>query len=168
MPSFLESSSDGNKGREQNGWTSATPEGVAVSLNPFAASSPHKWSVLDNILECTIRADLANLPLSWLCPLDRSSPTPLRAQAGAGGLEEVKPVSSSDLWGISTFCFQLWMVFSCRLHKEWWSSTLQGSTCTTCASWELVWGWNVFCKQKFDEYLYTKATLIAKHFNTET
>ena len=78
----------------------------------------------------------------------RSSPTPLRAEAGVGGLEEVKPVSSSDFWGISTFCFQLWMGFPCRLHKEWWSSTLQGSTCTTCASWELIWGWNVFLQTK--------------------
>ena len=68
----------------------------------------------------------------------RSSPTPLGAQAGADGLEEVKPVSSPDLWGISTFCFQLWMGFPFRLHKEWWSSTLQGSTCTTCASWEQI------------------------------
>ena len=46
MSSFQESCSDGNKGLKQNGWTSATPEGVAVSLIPFAASSPHKWSVL--------------------------------------------------------------------------------------------------------------------------
>ena len=72
MSCFQESSSDGNKGREQNGWTSATPEGVAVSLNPFAASSPHKWSVLDNILECTILADLANLPLYRLYPQDQA------------------------------------------------------------------------------------------------
>ena len=72
MPSFLESSSDGNKGLKQNGWTSATPQRVAVSLNPFAASSPHKWSVLDNILECTILADLANLPLYRLYPQDQA------------------------------------------------------------------------------------------------
>ena len=72
MPSFQESCSDGNKGLKQNGWTSATPEGVAMSLNPFAASSPHKWSVLANIKECTIRADLANLPLYRLFPQDQA------------------------------------------------------------------------------------------------
>ena len=80
MSCFQESSSDGNKGLKQNGWTSATPEGVAVSLNPFAASSPHKWSVLTNILECTNLADLANLPLYQLYPQDQAQHLPVLKQ----------------------------------------------------------------------------------------
>ena len=160
MSSFQESYSDGNKGLKQNGSTSATPEGVAVSLNPFAASSPHKWSVLTNILECTIRADLADLPLYRLYPQDQAQHLPVLKQ------EQVD-------WRK----WNQWAAPTCGASQLFASNFEWGSLAARTKSDDLplckgppvllVPVGNLRMECFFDEYLNTKATLVEKDYNTE-